>query len=79
MKSHIINTIGLSLVIVGCVILYKFGLSADVRPSGKSFLALEQVDEAEIAKGKRYICWGRAGIILVLIGSVIQVWATWVT
>lgn len=77
MESQILNTIGLFLVIVGCGLLYKFGLPAPVDPSGAVHLVLEQADKAEIAKGKRYRGWGRTGIALVILGSLFQVCATW--
>jgi hypothetical protein len=76
-EARILNTVGLGLVIVGCVLLYCFGLPPAVRPSGESYLLLSQTDYTEIAKGKRYKRLGRLGIGLVAVGSLIQVWATW--
>ena len=77
MESRILNTIGLILVVGGCLLLYYFGLPAPVDPSGAVHLVTEQPDEAEIAKGKRYRMWGRLGIALVALGSVFQLLATW--
>ena len=76
-EARILNTIGLTLVIVGCLLLYRFGLSAPVDPTGAVHLTLEQPDKAEIAKGKRYLILGRIGIALVALGSLFQLWATW--
>jgi hypothetical protein len=76
-EARILNTVGLGLVIIGCVLLYCFGLPPSVNPSGESAFLLEQTDYAEIAKGKRYRILGRVGIALVGIGSVFQIWATW--
>lgn len=76
-EARIINTLGLGLVIVGCLLLYRFGLPPSVDPSGAVHLILEQADNAEIAKGKRYRMWGRIGIALVGFGSCFQIWATW--
>lgn len=76
--SRILNTIGLVLVVVGCLLLYRFGLPSPVDPSGAVHFIAEQPDEAEIAKGKLYRIWGRIGIALVGLGSLFQLCATWV-
>lgn len=76
--SKLLNTIGLGLVFAGCVLLYKFGLAPDFSPEGKSRLLLENEDQAEIAKGDLYRIWGRVGIGLIAVGSLFQIWATWV-
>lgn len=75
---RVINTVGLLLVFCGCILLFCFGLPPDVNPSGQGAILLEGEDAAEIAKGKRYRCLGRIGISLVAVGSVLQIWATWV-
>lgn len=75
--SRILNTIGLGLVVVGCVLLYCFGLPPSVRPGGESYFLMEHTDAAEIAKGKRYRILGHFGIALVGIGSLFQIFATW--
>jgi hypothetical protein len=67
----------LALVVIGCLLLYPFGLSAPVDPTGAINLIAEQPDKAEIAKGKRYLILGRIGIALVAFGTVFQLWATW--
>jgi hypothetical protein len=76
-EARIINTIGLGLVVVGCLLLYYFGLPPAVRPRGESYILLEQTDQTEIAKGKRYGVLGRIGIALVALGSLFQICATW--
>jgi hypothetical protein len=78
MEPKILNTIGQTLVFVGCVLLYCFGLPPSVDPTGAVHLDLEKADDAEIAKGKRYRLWGRAGIVLIALGSLFQLLATWV-
>jgi hypothetical protein len=77
-EARILNTVGLGLVVVGCLLLYCFGLPPSIDPSGAVDLILEQSDDAEITKGKRYRMWGRIGIVLVGLGSLFQIWATWV-
>ena len=75
--ARIVNTIGLVLVFVGCALLYYFGLPADFDPSGNSFFLMEQPDEAAVARGKRYRFRGRTGFVLIAVGSLFQIWATW--
>ena len=77
MEPRIISTAGLVLTILGCVLLYNFGLPAAVDPSGNINLILEQRNEAEIAKGKLYRKRGRFGIALIAVGSALQIGATW--
>lgn len=76
-EARILNSIGLGLVVVGCLLLYRFGLPPSVNPSGTGALLLSKIDYTEIAKGKRYRILGRVGIALVGIGSLIQICATW--
>ena len=76
-EARIINTVGLGLVIAGCILLYSFGLPPSVRPGGESYLLLEGADQVEISKGKRFRILGRIGITLVGLGSLFQIWATW--
>jgi hypothetical protein len=77
-ESRILNTVGLALVFGGCVLLYFFGLPPGVDPTGAVHIIAEQPDYTEIAKGKRYRFLGRVGISLVALGSLVQIWATWV-
>lgn len=76
--SKILNTVGLTLVFAGCVLLYHFGLPPNVDPTGAVHFIAEQSDNAEIAKGKRYRFWGRTGIVLIAIGSLFQLLAAWI-
>jgi hypothetical protein len=78
MSPKILNTVGLGLVFAGCVLLYLYGLPPNVDPTGAVHLILEQPDNAEIAKGKRYRRLGHAGIGLVALGSLFQLAAVWV-
>ena len=77
MVSQILNSIGLSLVFIGCVLLYFFGLPPRVDPTGAVHLILEHADEVEVAKGESYLRRGRLGIGLVALGSAFQLLAVW--
>jgi hypothetical protein len=78
MTSRILNTVGLLSAIVGCVLLYCFGLPPSVDPSGAVHLILEQTNSADVAKGARYLFLGRVGIGLVGLGSLLQLIAAWI-
>jgi hypothetical protein len=77
MLARSLNTIGLVLTIVGCVLVFCFGIPVDVDPQGRINIIAEQSDDNEIAKGKRYLRLGRLGISLIAIGAGLQIWATW--
>ena len=62
MAARWLATSGLVLTIIGGVILFKFGLTADVNPQGNIYIIAENKDETEIAKGKLYIWMGRLGV-----------------
>ena len=70
--SKIVSSAGLVLDISGAALLFKFGLPADVRRKGESFLLIGDADPAQIAKGKLYDRYGKLGICLLIIGFVLQ-------
>jgi hypothetical protein len=78
MSARTLNTIGLILVLIGCVLLYNYGIPPPVDLSGKVYFTLEKEDAGELAKGERYIKRGRFGIALIGLGSLFQIWAAWV-
>jgi hypothetical protein len=75
--ARLLNTSGLALTSIGCLLLFSFGLPVDVDLKGRVNLIGEQSDAAEIAKGRRYLWWGRLGISLIALGSLLQICATW--
>ena len=77
MTARLLNTVGLVLAVIGCVLLFWFGIPVDVDPQGRRHIITEDRDEAEVAKGKRYLHLGRLGISLIAIGALLQIWATW--
>lgn len=72
-----LNTLGLTLTVVGCALLFWFGIPVDVDPKGRCNLISADRDEAEIAKARLYLRLGRIGILLIALGAALQVWATW--
>ena len=76
--SDYITSLGLALDIFGAILLFLFGLPPDFDPLGRRFITLEQTDEAEREKGKRYRFWGRFGLGLLIAGFFAQLVAVWI-
>ena len=77
LSSETINTVGLALDIVGVVLLFRFGLPPDVRRGGTVSLILEQTDEDEARKAKRYDKFSYSALVMIVIGFLLQIVATW--
>lgn len=77
LNPAILNTLGLLLTILGCALLYCFGLPPDFDPLGRCYLQLQQSDQAEIAKGNRFRRLGRCGLALIIAGAILQISANW--
>jgi hypothetical protein len=73
MISALLNTIGLIIDILGAILIFKFGLPEHVDRDGHNYLILEQCDEEEKQKAKKYDFWGNKGLVLLIIGFVFQV------
>lgn len=58
--------------IFGALLLWRYGLPADVRRDGKYFLVINDGDEVEKAKAKKYDRYSRYAIILLLTGFTLQ-------
>lgn len=72
LTSSFINDFGLILDIIGASLLFKFGLPASIDRKGHVHIITEQLDDAEIKKGKHYDRLGRLGLILLVVGFVLQ-------
>jgi hypothetical protein len=79
---QIIGSIGLVLDIIGVVLLFLYGLPADVTRSGLSPLLLDdRPNPEELQKAKHYDRLGYLGLVLLiagfalqLLGNLIQLW-----
>ncbi len=69
---NIINSFGLVLDIVGALLLWKFGLPAEISRSGTGTILLEGTDESEIALAKKYDRWAKVGLICLAVGFALQ-------
>ena len=73
MLSEGLITAGLSLDILGAVLIFKFGLPPEVSRSGTGALLLEGTDENEIKKARWYDSISREGILLLALGFAFQI------
>ena len=71
--SNIINSAGLVIDIIGVVLIFFFGISPMIDSEGSVFITLEQRDELEIRKAKKYKCISRFGLILIALGFIAQI------
>lgn len=67
-----INSIGLVLDIAGALLLWKYGLPESISREGRVYRVLEQDDEEEKAKAKKYDRWSRLGLFLLVGGFFLQ-------
>ncbi len=74
--SDVLVAIGLLLDIAGVVLLWRFGLPAEVSRTGASSLLLEETDEAQIGKARRYDQLSHLAIGLLVTGFTLQLVGT---
>jgi len=67
-----LNIIGLSLDLIGVLMLFKFGLPADLNRGGRGHLMLLRVDETEKKKAKKYDILSYIALSFIIIGFVFQ-------
>jgi hypothetical protein len=65
------NIVGLVCVMVGVLLLFRYGMPYRVRRGGASFLILNDTDKADLKQEKLYDALGLLG--LVLVHSVCQI------
>ena len=75
--NSILNSIGLSLDIIGVILLFFFGLHKNINKEGTIHLVIEQTDEKEKKQWKFYKCMSILGLVLVVIGFMIQIASNW--
>ena len=76
MRPDILSTSGLVLDIAGVILLYKYGLPAEVRRSGIQLIGWG-LDEEEIKEAKRYDRISLGAICLLVVGFGLQIVSTW--
>lgn len=76
MTASVLNTIGLSLDIVGVVGLFLFGLPPKVSDQGFT-LRIAPPEPREVAKKKRYGIYSWSSLVLIVVGFSLQIAANW--
>ncbi|MBC7557527.1 MAG: hypothetical protein H7195_11265 [Chryseobacterium sp.] len=72
MNSNLINSIGLVFDIIGVILLFKYGLPSEVSKTGAIGLIMEQTDESEVAKWRKYNLFSKIGLSFILVGFLFQ-------
>ena len=67
-----ISPFGLILDILGAVLIYKYGLPEEVSRTGSIVRVVEEEDETEIIKAKKYDEYSRIGFWLLILGFIFQ-------
>jgi len=70
--AKFVNSVGLVLDITGVVLLFKFGLPAEISRTGAIHIITEQHDEDEVRKARKYDRLGRFGLGLLVAGFTLQ-------
>lgn len=70
--SDVVNSIGLAMDIFGAILLWKYGLPAAINRDGLEVITVSQVNEAEVAKAKKYDRWSQLGVTLLIAGFIFQ-------
>ena len=77
MSDKTINTLGLVLELIGVFLLFRFGMPFHVPTGGASLLTGYEIDQAVVALEQCYMVWGYVGLALLLLGTALQIVATW--
>lgn len=67
------NITGLVLVLIGVLLLFRYGMPYRVRTGGDQFIILEQKDQGDIKSEKLYGTLSWIGLVLVVFGTACQI------
>jgi hypothetical protein len=73
------NISGLSLNLIGVLLLFFFGMPYHIRSEGQSYIVTEQTNAAEEARDALFSKLGFAGLVLIAVGTFLQIVGTWVS
>jgi len=79
MSSIDLNTLGLIFDIIGVLLLFKFGLTANPSKEGAMNFVFEGVDEKIARKWRKYNFFSILGIILVIVGFILQIISNYIS
>jgi len=68
----LINSLGLFFDILGAIAIFKFGIPKKIDKNGHQYLILEQIDDGEKKKAKKYEKLSYIGLTLIIIGFIMQ-------
>jgi hypothetical protein len=71
------NILGLVMSLAGVLILFRYGMPFRVRTEGMTYVVLRAIDQAEKAIERRYTIFGYVGLVLVILGTVCQIYAAY--
>ena len=71
--SRILNIVGLVLNLAGILILFRWGMPFRVESHGEVTLATGAVDPRGLALDKIFVRCGWVGLILLIIGVILQI------
>ena len=71
------SVLGVLVSLFGFLILFRYGMPFRVRSEGVTYLITEGVDEKEKQIDRRYEVFGYAGLLLALIGGLMQAHGSW--
>jgi hypothetical protein len=57
-----LNTVGIIVVLIGVIILFRYGMPFRVKTGGVTYIITEQIDEAEKKLDARYALYGYFGL-----------------
>lgn len=69
---HILPYVVSLLGLAGTCLVFYFGIPRKIDTAGKIGICLEQEDEAEKNKIKKYKTWGNVGLILIGLSFLLQ-------
>lgn len=68
----IVNSLGLIFGIIGSFLIWKFGLPPSVDRTGAQHIILEQRDETEVVKGRKYDFRSGVGFWFLIASFIFQ-------
>lgn len=76
--STVVNSVGLVMDILGAMLLWKYGLPEAINRDGLDVITVSQVNEAEVAKAKKYDGWSKLGLALLIAGFIFQLFSNFI-
>jgi hypothetical protein len=71
-----LNIVGLIGNLAGVILLFRYGMPYRVASGGHSYFITEQADPRELKAERVYKALGFVGLILIIVGTGLQIWAT---